>query len=108
MEIPVVTAVKVIAPFTLDVTFTDGKRQRYEMNLTHRGGVFEPLKDPEYFAKAFVDKELGTVCWPNGADIAPERLYEPDPVKWQKLVDENRDEAAEKPRKPRKKQNARI
>jgi hypothetical protein len=106
MEMPIVTEVKVVAPFTLDVTFKDGKRRKIRMDLTHRGGVFEPLKDPDFFAKAFVDEELGTVCWPNGADIAPERLYEPDPEKWQKLVEESN--AADKPRKPRKKQNARI
>jgi hypothetical protein len=71
------------------------------------GEVFEPLKDPEYFAKAFVDEELGTVCWPNGADLSPEWLYEPDPVKWQKLVDES-NALIGKARKARKKQNARI
>jgi hypothetical protein len=37
-------------------------------------GVFEPLRDPARFAEAFVD--LGTVCWPNDLDLAPEFLYE--------------------------------
>jgi hypothetical protein len=37
--------------------------------------MFEPLKDVEYFAKVTVDAELGTVVWPNGADIAPEVLH---------------------------------
>jgi hypothetical protein len=108
MEIPVVTEVKVVPPYTLEVTFKDGKRRVVEMDMARRFGVFEPLKDPEYFAKAFVDEELGTVCWPNGADLAPEWLYEPDPVKWQKLLDENSSESAEKPRKIGKRQNARI
>jgi hypothetical protein len=36
--------------------------------------VFGPLRDVEYFKKFFLD--LNTLCWPNGADIAPERLYE--------------------------------
>jgi hypothetical protein len=34
------------------------------------------LRDVEYFAKVAVDAELGTVVWPNGADLAPEVLHE--------------------------------
>ncbi len=46
---------------------------------THRGGdwrgVFEPLRDPVFFAKVALDEELGTISWPNGADVAPETLH---------------------------------
>ena len=109
MDIPVVTHVRVTAPYTLEVTFQDSKCRTVEMDLSNRSGVFEPLKDPDYFALAYVDEEAGTVCWPNGADLAPERLYEPDPEKWQKLVEESH--AAEEKRRSKKagkKQNARI
>lgn len=39
-------------------------------------GVFEPLRDPKYFATVKVDPEAATVVWPNGADLAPETLYQ--------------------------------
>ena len=38
--------------------------------------MFEPLHDVAYFAHVVVDEELGTVVWPNGADLAPDVLHE--------------------------------
>jgi hypothetical protein len=38
-------------------------------------GVFAPLKDPAYFSQVRVNAELGTVVWPNGADLDPDVLY---------------------------------
>jgi hypothetical protein len=38
-------------------------------------GVFEPLRNAEFFARVMVNPELGTVCWPNGADLDSEVLY---------------------------------
>jgi hypothetical protein len=42
--------------------------------LLDYGGVFEPLRDPEYFRQLRADPELRTIAWPNEADIAPETL----------------------------------
>ena len=43
--------------------------------LLDYGGVFEPLREPEYFRQLRADPEAGTIIWPNEADIAPETLY---------------------------------
>lgn len=104
-----VTEVHVLPPYGLDVRFKDGSRRRIDLTDELWGEMFKPLKDEQLFAKAFVDPVSKTVAWPNGADLAPEWLYEPDPVKWQKLVeDSRRQELAAKRGSARKKQNARI
>jgi hypothetical protein len=38
-------------------------------------GIFEPLRDEEEFAKVRLHGELGTIVWPNGADLDPDVLY---------------------------------
>ena len=69
-----VTSVEVKAEYTLAVTFDDGTSG--EVNIADRlfGPMFEPLKDPEFFAQVRVD-EFGVLCWPNEADLAPDALY---------------------------------
>ena len=61
---------------SLDLTFKDGTRKRVNLRPLLEGPVFEPLLDPKYFALVELDRVAGTVVWPNGADIAPETLYE--------------------------------
>jgi hypothetical protein len=59
--------------FRIHLTFNDNAERTVDFRQWLQGPVFEPLKDPAYFRKFFVDG--GTVVWPNGADIAPETLY---------------------------------
>jgi hypothetical protein len=70
-----VVAVRVPRPYVLDVTFDDGTRRQVDLEPELWGEVFAPLRDPVLFAQVEVDPELGTVVWPNGADLAPEFLY---------------------------------
>jgi len=80
----IVTGVQVVAPYLLEVTFADGARRRVNAEPLLYGPMFEPLRDPARFAEATVDPVLGTVVWPNGADLSPEFLYagegSPSPV----------------------------
>jgi len=60
--------------YRIHLTFNDGVEGTVDFEGWLDGPVFEPLKDKDYFRRFFI--EGGTVAWPNGADIAPETLYE--------------------------------
>lgn len=60
--------------YRIHLTFNDQSERTVDFRKWLEGPVFEPLKDPVYFRQFFLDG--GTVTWPNGADIAPETLYE--------------------------------
>ena len=58
----------------IHLVFNDGTEGVVDFAAWLSGPVFEPLKEVPYFGRFFLDG--GTVAWPNGADIAPETLYE--------------------------------
>ena len=62
----------------LRLRFSDAAEKTVDFSLWLRGEVFEPLRDVRAFKKFFVAG--GTVCWPGGADIAPETLWEAEDV----------------------------
>ncbi len=72
--------VTVIPPYSLDIQFDNGMRKRVDLRHELYGPIFEPLRDPAFFSRAFVDENSRTVTWPNGADFAPDYLYELQPV----------------------------
>ena len=58
------------------VQFQDGVEGEIDLEpLLSFQGVFAPLRDPAYFARARVNPDLGTICWPNDADWDPLVLY---------------------------------
>ena len=74
--IPRVIDAKHIKDYTLYIRFSDGSEGEVDFEKELEGEIFEPLRDIPYFKDFNVDQELHTVVWPNGADFAPEFLYE--------------------------------
>jgi hypothetical protein len=72
-----VTDVRILDGYRIELAFSDGVRGVVDLTnrIVGRGGIFGPLEKPEVFRQAAVDAELGTIVWPNGADICPELLY---------------------------------
>jgi hypothetical protein len=71
-----IVGAKALGEYRLHLRFEDGVEGVIDLapHLSFRG-VFEPLRDPAYFAQVRVDPDLGTVVWPNGADLDPYVLY---------------------------------
>ena len=70
-----VTAIEYRQGYVFHITFDDGLEADVDFSeFIGRGPVFKPLREVAYFCQARI--EGGTVAWPNGADIAPETLYE--------------------------------
>ena len=74
--VPTLKRAEYIENYRLRLTFSDGKIGDIDLASELWGEVFEPLKDLAIFKSFKVDQELGTVVWPNGADFAPEFLYQ--------------------------------
>ena len=68
-------ALEVVGDHRLRVAFDDDVSGEIDASDWTWRGVFEPLRDPAYFARVALDQELGTISWPTGADVAPETLH---------------------------------
>ncbi len=71
-----IVAARALGDYRLHLEFEDGVEGIVDLahDLSFRG-IFEPMRDVGYFAQVHVDPELGTVAWPNGADLDPDVLY---------------------------------
>ena len=69
-----VETVRALPDYRLFVEFADGVKGEVDLSSRLFGPVFEPLEDPELFGQVSVDA-FGAICWPNGADLAPDALH---------------------------------
>ena len=74
--IPRVIDANYVDNYILHICFSDGFEGEVDFENELDGEIFELLKDISYFRKFTVNQELHTVVWPNGADFAPEFIYE--------------------------------
>lgn len=77
--LPSVTKAKYVSGYLIEVKFNDGTKKVIDFEPWLTGPIFRRLKSKDYFKKFFIDGP--TIAWPNGADIAPETLYEALAVK---------------------------
>jgi Protein of unknown function (DUF2442) len=72
-----ITDVEVLHDHVVRLRFADGFERTIDLAPYLHGPVFAEIRaDPVAFAAVHVNPEAGTIVWPNGADLAPDVLYE--------------------------------
>lgn len=71
-----IRSVEPLSGFVLRLSFEDGMEREVDLEDELWGPMFEALRqDPDLFRQVRVDEELGTIVWPNGADMDPDVLH---------------------------------
>jgi len=71
-----VDSVEYVDGYRLQIAFDNGITKVVDLTAQLHGVMFEPLLDVTFFQQVKVDQETRTIQWPNGADFAPEFLFE--------------------------------
>jgi hypothetical protein len=81
-----IRSVTVLEGFTVRLGFTDGSEKVVDLEPYLHGPIFASLREnPILFGEVMVDKRMGTIVWPNGADIDPDVLYYGLTPAWQEV-----------------------
>ena len=79
-----IRAVQPLEGTVVRLDLTNGERRRLDLGPYLRGPVFQPIREStDLFRQVTVDSDLGTVVWPNGADIDPDVLIDGVQPAWQ-------------------------
>jgi hypothetical protein len=74
-EFKKIVSVEVIAHGILHLEFSCGTRRKVDLTPVMFGALFGQLQRPDIFNQVRIDHEVGTICWPNGADFDPDTLF---------------------------------
>ena len=70
-----IRSARYVRDYAVHLEFDDGLEGEVDLSSSlGKGPIFAPLAELSYFKQFTL--EGGTLAWPNGADIAPERLYQ--------------------------------
>ncbi len=71
-----ITEARYVKDFVVWIRFSDGVEGQVDLSPELGGEIFKPLRKVEYFKQFKLNADLATLTWPNGADFAPEFLYD--------------------------------
>ncbi len=71
----VIIAVETRSDYRVWIRFSDGAEGVVDLSDLVGKGVFEAWEDPAQFERVFIDPDAGTIAWPGGIDLAPDRLH---------------------------------
>ena len=71
-----VASFQIVRPFVLKVEFDDHTSRVIDFRPVLEGEMYGPLKDRSNFSRVQLDREIGTLVWPNGADFDPATLHD--------------------------------
>jgi len=65
-----------IEGYKITLTFNDNKTKTVDLEKYLDKGIFLPLRKLNYFNRVQLNKDAGTIVWPNEADFCPDVLYQ--------------------------------
>ncbi len=71
-----VRSFEIVSAYTINVRFDDHTEQLIDFRPILAGELYSPLRNLELFDQVRIDRETGTLVWPNGADFDPATLHD--------------------------------
>jgi hypothetical protein len=82
-----VTDLKYLGNYEVELRFEDGASRKIDFESVLIGPFWGELKDKALFCQVYLDQEVGTIAWQNGADFDPDTLYH-----WDEVADQIRNQ----------------